>query len=284
MRFHRTRLPKPDDILAYAKLLYDGGLQSKTCNSPAKVAVRIAAGMEVGLSAVQSVNWITVINGRAVIWGDAVPALGWASGKLLSHDERFEGEGDDLAAVCTVHRQGDAAPYTVRFTTQMARDAKLLDKEGPWQDYRSRQLQMRARSWAFRDKFPDVLCGLGIAEEEMDVPVKVVKVETDKPTPPTPATALPELPAASAVTPAQLDAIALHRKAWLRSKGIDPEDKGAVNVVWLAKLAEFGEGVTSVKQLTAEQVAKLLADLNDLGHRQEVKEVFGENGEHVAGN
>jgi hypothetical protein len=41
-------------------------------------------------------------------------------------------------------------------------------KEGPWQTYPRRMLTMRARSWALRDGFADVLRGLSIREEVDD--------------------------------------------------------------------------------------------------------------------
>lgn len=175
-------LPDPDRIRAIAAILFSGGMCNKHMNKIDALAARIIAGYEVGLSPVQSVNWIAVINGRAVIWGDAALALVRASG-ILEGDitERYEGEGDDRVAVCITKRKGATEPRETRFSVADAKKADLWNKEGPWTQYPERQLMWRARGWNLRDNFNDVLCGLGIAEEELDVPVKVVAVKADLP-------------------------------------------------------------------------------------------------------
>src|SRR3546814_15538068 len=53
-------------------------------------------------------------------------------------------------------------PYTTLFRS---------GKQGPWSQYPQRMRQMRARAWAMRDGFADVLKGIGIAEEVRDFPV-----------------------------------------------------------------------------------------------------------------
>ena len=100
-------IPDAEAVMALARVLYHGGMTSKHLNKPEQLAVRIIAGMEVGLSPVQSVNWIMVVNGRAVIWGDAALALVRASGKLEGDIiERYEGDGDDKVAICITKRKG----------------------------------------------------------------------------------------------------------------------------------------------------------------------------------
>ncbi len=49
-----------------------------------------------------------------------------------------------------------------------AKKAGLWGKAGPWSQYPKRMLQMRARSFALRDKFADALSGLIMAEEAQD--------------------------------------------------------------------------------------------------------------------
>lgn len=51
-----------------------------------------------------------------------------------------------------------------------ARKAGLAGKQGPWTSYPKRMRQMRARAFALRDVFPDVLRGMPVAEELMDTP------------------------------------------------------------------------------------------------------------------
>lgn len=274
-------------ILALATVLFKGGMTSKTMNRPEHIAARIIAGREVGLSPVQAVNWIMIVNGRAVIWGDAALALVRASGRLDSIVETIEGEGDARTALCTTRRKGDAEGRTTAFGVADAKRAGLWDKPGPWQEYPDRQLMWRARSWNLRDQFGDVLNGLGIVEEELDVPVRVVSATADPPA------ALPaprddeiaEGDARDAAAPPcgsevvgeeVLARIAAARPSWLRSKGIDPADAAAAKWAWVVKLGEYG--VTSARKLSPEEGAELMAEIEYAGHQQELTEVFTEAG------
>jgi hypothetical protein len=259
----RRQLPNADELLAFAKVLYDGGLQSKHCNSPAKVAVRIVAGMELGLNPIQSVNWIAIINGRAVIWGDAALALVRNSGKLESFEETHEGEGESRVAICRSKRKGDTEVRETRFSVDDARKADLWGKEGPWTQYPDRQLMWRARGWNLRDNFGDVLCGLGIAEEELDVPVPV-KVE--KVTPNAASTSQGARPATSSPVEGEmacpqdlLERIGEARLLWLTTIGVSQDDDTAVRKEWTAKLASYG--VTSARQLAPDKAEQLLNEL-----------------------
>jgi hypothetical protein len=263
-----AKVPNPDRVLALAQLMHRGGLTPKGVTKPEQIAARILAGMEVGLKPVQAINWIMVVNGRAVIWGDAALALVRASGWLETIEEKIEGDGDDRTAICTTKRKGSPNPHETRFSVADAKKAGLWDKEGPWQDYPDRQLMWRARGWNLRDEFGDVLSGLAIAEEEMDVPtVRQVQPE------PSEVKAEPvegELVIGDDI----LAALGLARPGWLRSQGVDVHDDAAVKEAWLKKLSAFG--VESAKSLTPAQGRELLKDIATDGHRQEVKEVFEE--------
>jgi hypothetical protein len=70
--------------------------------------------------------------------------------------------------VCQAKRRGDAQPVESRFGVAEAKKAGLWGKQGPWTQYPRRMLQMRARGFALRDAFPDVLRGLVTAEEAAD--------------------------------------------------------------------------------------------------------------------
>lgn len=158
-------------------------------NKPDDIIVAIQMGVEIGLPPMQALQSIGVINGRPSVYGDGFLAIIMASAAYADHDEYYEVEGkrvdglvaddfkkDSTAAVCTFVRRGKLTPVTRRFTVGQARKASLLGKEGPWTSYPDRMLSMRARSWAGRDAFPDVLRGISPAEEaqdaapEMDVP------------------------------------------------------------------------------------------------------------------
>jgi hypothetical protein len=137
------------------------GLAPAGMESPEACMIAIMMGAEVGLTPMASVQRIAVINKRPTIWGDAAIGLVRASGLL----EDFEETIGEESASCTVHRRGERRPVTRTFTKNDAIVAGLWGKAGPWKNYPKRMLQMRARAFALRDVFPDVLGGLYIAEE-----------------------------------------------------------------------------------------------------------------------
>lgn len=146
------------------------------------VEVAIMHGHEVGLTPIAAIQSIAVINGMPTIWGDAMLALVRVSGLLDDINEYFEGEGDDMAAVCVAIRRGQVTPVIGRFSVAMAKKAGLWGKQGPWTQYASRMMKLRARSWCLRDGYADVLRGLYMAEEAQDM----IDITPDEPAPPKP--------------------------------------------------------------------------------------------------
>ena len=134
----------------------------------AMVEVGIMHGQEVGLSPMASLQTIAVINGMPSLWGDGMLAVVEASGLLEDIEERFDGEGELLAAVCTVKRRGRPTPVVQRFSIAMAKKAGLWGKSGPWSQYPQRMLTLRARAWALRNGFSDVIKGMRVTEEVID--------------------------------------------------------------------------------------------------------------------
>lgn len=133
-------------------------------NAPA-ITAAIMRGMEVGLNPMQALSSIAVINGRATLWGDALPALVQRAGHHIDVD--YEGQGDNLTAVATLTRS-DGRKVVRRFSMGDAKRAGLLGKQGPWLQYTSRMLGHRARAWAIRDGAADALMGLQVTEEASD--------------------------------------------------------------------------------------------------------------------
>lgn len=137
---------------------------------PEDILVATIWGREIGLATLQALQNISVINGKPSVYGDAAMALVQASPVCEGVDEFFEGEGTpNPIAVCVAHRKG-RKPVTAKFSVDDAKRAGLWGKQGPWQAYPKRMLQMRARGFALRDAFPDVLKGLITAEEAQDYP------------------------------------------------------------------------------------------------------------------
>lgn len=133
---------------------------------PNDTMAAILRGMEIGLNPMQALSSIAVINGRASLWGDAMPALVQRAGHHI--DVEYEGQGETLTAIATLTR-GDTGKIVRRtFSIADAKRAGLLGKQGPWQQYPQRMIAHRARAWAIRDGAADALMGMQVAEETSD--------------------------------------------------------------------------------------------------------------------
>ncbi len=160
-----------DDAFRFAKMVSGSEFAPKDFKGkPESCLLAIQHGSEVGLSPMQSLQSIAVINGRPTIWGDAALALVQSSPVCEYVREYTEGEGDNLTAVCEAKRRGYPAPTVVRFSVADAKKAGLWGKSGPWSAYSTRMLQVRARGFALRNAFADALRGLITAEEAQDYP------------------------------------------------------------------------------------------------------------------
>ncbi|AOG23033.1 hypothetical protein [Acidovorax sp. RAC01] len=177
-----------EQALTFSNYLADSDMVPKDFKGkPGNCLVAIQWGMEIGLKPLQAMQNIAVINGRPSLWGDAVIALVRSS----SLCEYVIEEDDGFAATCRVKRRGEPEQYRT-FSMDDAKAAGLLGKAGPWTQYPKRMRQMRARAFAVRDVFPDVLKGLPVAEEVQDMPTErhmgdVEQVQRAAPAAPQPA-------------------------------------------------------------------------------------------------
>ena len=176
----------PDQLLTLAKMIYASRMQPASMTTPEMVAVAIMAGAEIGLLPMQALQGIAVINGRPSVWGAVAMAIVRRSGEMESIKEFIEiipdfqaeitdehGEvktitREEHVAHCIVKRVGEE-PVESTFSTSDAIKAGLWGKS-VWKTYPDRMLKMRARGFAFRDVFPDVLAGLYLREEAADIP------------------------------------------------------------------------------------------------------------------
>jgi hypothetical protein len=167
-----------DDAFRFSKMVAASEFAPKDFKGkPESCMLAIQHGSEVGLSPMQSLQSIAVINGRPTIWGDAALALVQSSPVCEYVKEYTEGQGDNLTAVCEAKRRGYPAPTVSRFSMADAKRAGLAGKSGPWSQYPERMLALRARGFALRNAFADALRGLITAEEAQDYPQPVVTSE-----------------------------------------------------------------------------------------------------------
>jgi len=228
-------LQKPSFSLtpsSLAEAMEFAGMMSKSSivpkdyqNNPGNILVAIQWGMEIGLQPLQSMQSIAVINGRPSIWGDAMLALVRSSGLLEAINE----DVTESKAVCTIKRRGEQEVVR-EFSMQDAKQAGLTGKQGPWAQYPKRMLQMRARAFALRDVFPDVLRGVHVAEEAQDMS------ERDMGS----ADVVGEVPPAS-------------RTSALKAKLLSKQEPAALDVVLAQIAASTGkEGLAKAKDLAGK--------------------------------
>lgn len=150
---------------AYAK----SGLVPQALNTPEKVLVAMQFARELGLPPVTAMRQICIINGTPSLWGDLPLSLAMKSGSLedISEDMEFDKDGRPFKATCALKRKGISTPVVRTFSMDQARTANLSTK-AIWKLYPQRMLQCRARAWALKDLFPDMLNGCAIAEYDFD--------------------------------------------------------------------------------------------------------------------
>jgi hypothetical protein len=158
-----------EQALEFSKYLADSELVPKDYRGkPGNCLIAMQWGAEVGLKPLQSLQNLAVINGRPNLWGDAVIALVRASPLCKYVIE----EDDGRTATCRTWRVGAPCEQVERFGVDDATTAGLFGKQGPWTQYPKRMRKMRARAFLLRDVYPDVLRGLPIAEESMDMAIE----------------------------------------------------------------------------------------------------------------
>jgi len=139
-------------------------------SKPEDIFVAMAMGYQLGFPIEQSLQNIAIVNGRPCLWGDGLLSLALNHPDCQSIDEEpiyDDKTGAVIGYRCTVIRKGHK-PHTKQFTLQDAHVAGLLARATVWKLYPERMLQMRARSYAIRDKFADALRGLRVAEIEQE--------------------------------------------------------------------------------------------------------------------
>jgi hypothetical protein len=163
-----------DEACRHAAMIHKSGLAPDHFNSPEKVLVAMQMAQELGLPPMTALKSMYVVNGTPSLFGDLPLAVVQKSGLMesiselwfdvndvLIHKDNKNADAEVHRAECTVKRFG-MEPVTRSFSLKEARTAGL-DKN-VYLKYRKRMLQMRARSWALKDAFPDILNGISIKE------------------------------------------------------------------------------------------------------------------------
>lgn len=171
-----------EEAIQLARDIHAGQAAPKSFTTVQQVYLGVLKGLGLRLEPVTALAGMMVVNNRVTLWGDLAWALVLSSGLVEWYKEEALGEEptDDVLKQwpsefgyrITLKRRGQDNPYVGTFRVRDAVRAKLWmnTSKAPWMEHPLRMLKMRARAFAMRDGFADVLSGMMIAEEAMDEP------------------------------------------------------------------------------------------------------------------
>lgn len=165
---HGIQLTNIDEMMRFCNLIQQAGMTPKSYKSPQQLFLGIQAGLEIGLLPMQSMAGIMVVNNLATVWGDV--AIGLVRRSPECEYVREEYDEAKKVATCRCKRRGQDCESVGTFSYDEAKQAGLLAKD-TYQKYLRRMLQVRARGFAIRDCFGDLLRGLKLTEEVIDYDV-----------------------------------------------------------------------------------------------------------------
>lgn len=153
-KFDPANLQEADALSA--KLANSNLLPEALRKKPEDIFVTLLTGRELGLSPMQSIRGLYVVNGKAVMSADMMVAL------VLSRREVCEFfrlvESTDEKAIYQTKRTG-SEPVTMSFTAKQAQQAGLTGK-GTWKAYPAAMLRARCASALARAVYPDLVAGV----------------------------------------------------------------------------------------------------------------------------
>lgn len=159
-----------NELISFAGMIANSDLVPKDYRGkPGNVVIAIQMGADVGLTPMQSIQNIAVINGRATLWGDAMLALVQRHEDFVdfteweSKDPKKPEEGVISYAKLTLKGR---EPIERAFSEN---DVKRAQLAGVHKQYPSRMRQMRARGFCLRDGAAYILKGFHSAEEQQDI-------------------------------------------------------------------------------------------------------------------
>ncbi|PYK18115.1 MAG: hypothetical protein DME55_07805 [Verrucomicrobia bacterium] len=188
-----VELKDVDSMFRFARCYLQSNLAPASFKNEQQLVIAWAKAAELGLSPLQALEGMTIINNRVGIMGDLALAMVEASGLLEQKRVEYSGIGDTLECTVTLQRRGrEAQGYS--FSVKEAKAAGIYDRSPTWRNYPRRMVYYRALGFGLRDEFADILKGTKTVEELMDYPTetdaprgrrtKVVQsVEPEKPVP-----------------------------------------------------------------------------------------------------
>lgn len=157
-----------DQVWRLANMCVQSGIMPEGVKTPAQMFILLSAGFEAGLKMGQILKGMMIVNNCPSVWGDVAIGMVQASPKYVAKEQSYDESTDTATFTLVMNRGGTPERTTHTFSLRDAQAAGLATKQ-TYQKYRKRMLMNRARAWALRDGAADVLVGLSIAEEMIDL-------------------------------------------------------------------------------------------------------------------
>jgi hypothetical protein len=179
-----TRAFEPNSIdegYELAKLLCASGLLPRGAQRPEAAFAIIATGRELGLTAMQSLRSIHIIEGKPTLSADLVAALCKSRPDVCVYFRLVE--STERGATYETHRKGEPEPTRMSFTWEDAQRAGVTGKDN-WKKYPAAMLRARCITALARAVYPDLAMGVYDPDEVVQEPtVYAGQAEVVRPAP-----------------------------------------------------------------------------------------------------
>lgn len=148
-----------DEVARMAKMAHASGLVKVA--SPEAAGVILLTGAELGLSPMQALRGIYVVDGKPTLSADLMVAIVKRADVC-----QWWRTAESTPETCTIEtqRRGDPAPSRRTWTIADAQRAGLTGRQ-PWRQYPATMLRHRCAADLAREVYPDVVLGLYDPEE-----------------------------------------------------------------------------------------------------------------------
>jgi len=136
---------------------------------PADVLVVLITGHELGLSPMQSIRGMHVIEGKAVMASEMMAGLVRSRATICQYLQMVE--SDDQHATYETHRKGDPKPTRLSYTIEQATKAGLASKDN-WKRHPAAMLRARCLSAICRAVYSDLVNGVYDLDEADEIGIR----------------------------------------------------------------------------------------------------------------
>lgn len=159
-----------DEAIHLAKVLHASRLLPRGLSTPEAVVATIITGAELGLSPMQAIRSIHIIDGKPTMSSDLMVAM------VKRHEAcKFFRlvESSGQVATYETQRAGDPEPTRMSFSIEEAKAAGLASKD-VWKKFAAAMLRARCASSLARTVYPDLVMGIYDPDEVGSTPEALI--------------------------------------------------------------------------------------------------------------